>query len=241
MFLCQLSTDVHILHCWRSDECWEYISGLTNLPGRRSFPKTNLWPRMASWEFAIPAQSIWLWSAEMGLRWSNALGIVNSKIIWVLLLNAWLVSPLFEIFLKWSTPRKVSTRLMVSMKVSPSMLGYWNFWKLSEFGRKSNLTSVFVGVYNVHVETTSGPDMCASFSRFYSFTGLIVHPSLHHPTYPPFQRYPAAEASWKLHKQVLYEEKGGKLTRMWIKFDPWIWRKTESLARLWSWWNHWFW
>ena len=81
----------------------------------------------------------------------------------------------------------------------------------------------------MHVETTSGPDMCASFSRFYSFTGLIVHPSLHHPTYPPFQRYPAAEASWKLHKQVLYEEKGGKLTRMWIKFDPWIFsRKTEE-------------
>lgn len=180
---------------------------------------------MASWEFAIPAQSIWLWSAEMGLRWSNALGIVNSKIIWVLLLNAWLVSPLFEIFLKWSMPRKVSTRLMVSMKVSPSMLGYWNFWKLSEFGRKSNLTSVFVGMYNVHVETTSGPDMCASFSRFYSFnlstfskdTRLLkLHGSF------------TNRCSMK-RKVVNSPGCGSSLIPGWKEED----------GDLWSWWNHW--
>ena len=122
-----------------------------------------------------------------------------------------LFRPCLRFFLKWSMPRKVSTRLMVSMKVSPSMLGYWNFWKLSEFGRKSNLTSVFVGMYNVHVETTSGPDMCASFSRFYSFN---------------LSTFSKDTRLLKLHgsftNSCSMKRKVVKLTRMWIKFDPWM-------------------
>lgn len=102
-----------LLHCWRRiHECWKYMFGLTNLPIRRSFPKTTLWPRMASWEFAIPAQSIWLWSAEMGLRWSNALGIVNSKIIWVLLLNIKYVTcfaPVWDFLEMKHGPQSVNT------------------------------------------------------------------------------------------------------------------------------------
>lgn len=135
-----------------------------------------------------------------------------------------------------------------SFTVSPSMLGYWNFWKLSGFGQFGTriqshfyLTSVFVGVYNVDVETTSGPDMCASFSRFYSFTGLIVHPSLHHPTYPPFPKIPGCWSFMEASLRCSMKRKVVNSPGCGSSLIPGFGGRRRKMARLWSWWNHWFW
>ena len=82
-------------------------------------------------------------------------------------------------------------------------------------------------VYIVCTETTSGPDTRTSEADF-TYTRLIV--SISPSSNQHLSKDTRLLSPWNFQMpQVLYEEKGGKLTRMWIKFDPERWRKTESL------------
>ncbi len=89
-------------------------------------------------------------------------------------------------------------------------------------------------VYIVCTETTSGLDTCTSEADF-TYTRLIASIS-------PSSKDTRLLSPWNFQMpQVLYEEKGGKLTRMWIKFDPERWRmESLDLVKLITHWQNFF-